>query len=533
MKEKTYKPVVLVILDGMGIDPGTEGNAVKLAKMPNWNKYLASYPATSIQAAGISVGLFWGENGNSEVGHLNLGAGMIIYQNLPRITLAIQDKTFFSNENLLAACNHVKKNNSTLHLLGLVSAGGIHSHIDHLFALLQMAKENKVKNVIIHAITDGRDTPRNAAGKYIGELEAKLRKMRLGKIATVSGRFFTMDRDNRWDRIEKAYNAIVNGVGAETTTAAAAVADSYSADTYDESIVPTVITKNGRPIAKINDNDAVVFFNFRADRARQITKAFVLDKFDKFSRPHKLQNLFFATMTQYEEGLPVKVAFPSTKIVQPLAKAVSENGMRQLHIAETEKYAHVTYFFDGGKEKPFPGERQIVIPSPQVKSYDQVPEMSAQEVTDSLCREILTGKYGFVVVNYANPDMVGHTGNLQATVKALEFIDKKIKDLIETILSVNGVALITADHGNCEQMVETKTQEIIKEHSTNPVPLVMIGNDFKLKQPKTEAEISQEQLNPTGVLADVAPTVLDLLGLEKPQEMTGISLKNSLLNSLS
>jgi len=529
MAKKSYKPVTLIILDGWGIDPGTEGNAIKLAKLPNWDNLLANYPATSIQASGISVGLFWGENGNSEVGHLNLGSGKIIYQNLPRITMSIQDKSFFKNKALLDACKHANENKSTLHLMGLVSAGGIHSHIDHLFALLKMAKEKKVKNVAIHAITDGRDTPRNAAEKYIAELQAKLKKLHIGKIATVSGRFYTMDRDNRWDRIEKGYDAMVEGKGQTANSPMEAVKDSYSKKTFDESILPTVITSDGKPVAKIQDNDAVIFFNFRADRARQITKAFTLPDFDKFNRPHQLRNLFFVTMTQYEEGLPVKVAYGPKSITTPLAKVISDSGKKQLHIAETEKYAHVTYFFDGGSEQPFPGEKQIVIPSPKVKSYDQVPEMSSQEVTERLIKELMTGKYDFAVVNYANPDMVGHTGNLPATVRSLEYLDGKIAQLVEAILSVDGAVLITADHGNCEQMIETQSKEIVKEHSTNPVPFVLISNDFKLSTPKDEVTIQQEQLNPTGVLADVAPTVLDLMGLEKPKEMTGMSLRDSLV----
>ncbi len=528
MPRKTYKPVVLVILDGWGIDPGTEGNAIKLAKLPNWDNLLANYPLTSVQAAGISVGLFWGENGNSEVGHLNLGSGLIVYQNLPRITLSIQDKSFFKNKALVGACQHAVDNKSTLHLMGLVSAGGIHSHIDHLYALLKMAKEHKVKQVAIHAITDGRDTPRNAAEKYMAELEAKLKKIHIGRIASVSGRFYTMDRDNRWDRIEKAYDAMVEGKGPQSDSPLKAVKDSYSQQTFDESILPTVITKGGKPVAKIQDNDAVIFFNFRADRARQIAKAFVMPDFKEFNRAHKLQNLYFVAMTQYEEGLPVEVAFEPKNITNPLARVISEAGKRQLHIAETEKYAHVTYFFDGGSEKPFPEEKQMVIPSPKVKSYDQVPEMSAQELTETLGKEILTGKYDFAVVNYANPDMVGHTGNLPATVKALEYLDKKIKQLVDTVLSIDGALIITADHGNCEQMIETQTKEIVKEHSTNPVPFLLISNDFKLSNSKDEVTVQQEQLNPTGVLADVAPTVLDLMGVAKPDEMTGMSLRGSL-----
>lgn len=527
MEKKSYKPVVLIILDGWGINPSIEGNTVKAAKLPSFDYFWKNYPATALQASGISVGLFWGENGNSEVGHLNLGSGLVIYQNLPRITLSIQNKTFFKNEIFLSACEHVKKNDSALHLMGLVSAGGIHSHIDHLFALLELAKAQRVKRVYIHAFTDGRDTPRNVAERYLQELEEKLRQLHLGEIATVSGRFYAMDRDNRWDREELAYNAMVLGLGPTAESARSAISESYVHQTYDEAITPTVITQNGHPIATIKDNDAVIFFNFRADRARQLTKAFVLPSFDNFSRPHRLENLYFATMTQYEENLPVHIAFSPQKVVEPLAKVISDHRLKQFRIAETEKYAHVTYFFDGGIEKPFPGEDQLVIPSPKVKNYDQVPEMSAQETTDILIKKIFTGYYSFLAINYANPDMIGHTGNFNATVKALEFVDKKIKEVVEATLSINGVVIITADHGNCEAKIDPLSHESTKEHTTNPVPFLLLGNDFKIP-PKDDDTIFQEMISPSGVLADVAPTILDLMGIKKPEEMTGLSLRNSM-----
>lgn len=527
MAKKSYKPVVLVILDGWGINPSIEGNTIKAAALPNFDYFWKNYPATALQASGISVGLFWGENGNSEVGHLNLGSGMVVYQNLPRITLAIQNKTFFQNEVFSQACTHVKKNNSDLHLIGLVSAGGIHSHIDHLFALLELAKAQRVKRVYIHAFTDGRDTPRNAAERYLEELETKIRQLHLGEIATVSGRFYSMDRDNRWDREELAYNAMVAGTGTTSPSAKAAITESYTNQTFDEEIKPTVITKGGHPVATIKDNDAVIFFNFRADRARQMTKAFVLPGFDNFHRPHRLENLFFATMTQYEENLPVHIAFPPQKVKEPLAKIIADHKLKQFHIAETEKYAHVTYFFDGGIEKPFPGEDQLVVPSPKVKSYDQVPEMSAAETTDILIKKIFTGRYSFLVINYANPDMVGHTGNFAATVKALEFVDKKIKAVVDAALSINGTVIITSDHGNCETKIDPLSHEATKEHTTNPVPFLLLGNDFKVS-PKDDDAVFQEMINPSGVLADVAPTVLDLMGLTQPAEMTGLSLRPSL-----
>lgn len=527
MIQKTYKPVVLIILDGWGINPSVEGNAVKAARVPNFDYFWKNYPATSLQASGIAVGLFWGENGNSEVGHLNLGSGLVVYQNLPRVTLAIQNKTFFQNDAFLQACAHVKKNNSALHLIGLVSAGGIHSHIDHLFALLDLARSQRVKNVYIHAITDGRDTPRNAAERYIAELEGKLRRIRLGEIATVSGRFYAMDRDNRWEREEAAYNAMVLGVGPTAPSASAAIAESYANQTYDEAIVPTVITKTGHPVATVKDTDAVIFFNFRSDRARQLTKAFVLPGFENFSRTHRLDNLFFVTMTQYEDNLPVHIAFPPQKVKEPLAKVIADHQLKQFHVAETEKYAHVTYFFDGGIEKPFPGEDQFVIPSPKVKNYDQVPEMSAQETTEALIKKIFTGRYTFLVINYANPDMIGHTGNFKATIQALEYVDQKIKQVVDATLSIGGVVVITADHGNCETKIDPLSHESTKEHTTNPVPFLLLGNDFKIP-PKDDDTVFQEMINPSGVLADVAPTILDLLGIKKPEEMEGISLRSSL-----
>ncbi len=527
MGKKNYKPVVLIILDGWGINPSIEGNAVKAAKVPNFDYFWKNYPATSLQASGIAVGLFWGENGNSEVGHLNLGSGLVVYQNLPRVTLAIQNKTFFQNEAFLQACAHVKKNNSALHLIGLVSAGGIHSHIDHLFALLELAKTQRVKRVYIHAITDGRDTPRNAAERYITELEGKIHQLHLGEIATVSGRFFAMDRDNHWEREEKAYHAMVSGIGPTAQSAGAAIAESYAHQTYDEAITPTVITKAGHPVATIKDNDAVIFFNFRADRARQLTKAFVLPGFADFNRPHRLENLFFVTMTQFEDNLPAHIAFPPQKVKEPLAKVIADNKLKQFHVAETEKYAHVTYFFDGGIEKPFPGEDQLVIPSPRVKNYEKVPEMSAQETTDLLVKKIFTGHYAFLVINYANPDMIGHTGDFSATVKALEFVDKKIKQVVDAVLSINGAVIITADHGNCETKIDPLSHESTKEHTTNPVPFLLLANDFKIP-PKDDDTVFQEMINPSGVLADVAPTILDLLGIKKPEEMQGLSLRDSL-----
>lgn len=521
------KPVVLVILDGWGVAPKSEGNAIALAKTPTIDKLIVTYPSMTLRASGDEVGLSWGEMGTSEVGHLNLGTGRIFYQTLPRINKSIENGSFFDNPVLKEAAGHVKKHKSSLHLMGLVSAGRVHSTIEHLYALLKFVREQKIKKVYIHAFLDGRDTIYNSGIDFISKLQEKIKECGVGKIATLSGRFYAMDRDNHWDRTEKVYRAIAEGKSDEYfSDPLKAVRTSYEKKVYDEEFVPTVIVEHKKPVATIEKNDAVIFFNYRADRARQITKTFVLENFDKFPRAEFFPKLFFVTMTEYERGLPAHVVFPPEEIKICLAKVLSEAGMKQLHIAETEKYAHVTFFFNGMEEKECEGEDRIIIPSPRVASYDQVPEMSASKIKERLIKEIVAQKYDFIVVNFANADMVAHTGNLEATIKAVETVDKCVEKILNVILSLNGVLVITADHGNAEEIVNLQTGEIDKEHSTNPVPFILVGQKWEGKTLGLEEAAAGDLslATPIGVLADVAPTILKIMGLSKPEEMTGAAL---------
>lgn len=520
------RPVVLIILDGFGIAPPSRANAISLAKTPNFDKFAAHYPVMPIAASGEAVGLSWGEMGNSQVGHLSLGSGLIPYQNLPRINKSITDGDFFKNEKFLAAIEHAKKNNSAIHLLGLVSNGGVHSYNEHLYALLELMHQHKVSQVYVHAFLDGRDTLYNSATNFISKLQDKLKNIGSGAIATIGGRFWGMDRDNRWERIEKAYRAIVEGVSDEKFEDPVKAIESYYAkQVYDEQIPPVVIIDDlKKPRGRIQDGDAVIFFNFRSDRARQLTTALVLPGFEKFQRAY-MKDLFFVTMTEYEKDLPVQVAFPPLSIDMPIARIISEAGLKQLHIAETEKYAHVTYFFNGGQEQIFDGEDRLLVPSPQVASYDQKPAMSAREITAKVTQAVKEGKYDFIVLNFANPDMVGHTGNMQATVEAIETLDQLIGEIVETVLSYEGVTLITADHGNAERMYDLQTGDIDKEHTNNAVPLFIIGQHFAGKSVLTGmAGTDLSHITPVGVLADVAPTILKIMGLKKPPAMTGSSL---------
>ena len=532
LEKSRIKPVVLVVLDGWGVAPPSQGNAISLAKKPIFDKLLISYPVMTLQAAGEAVGLSWGEMGNSEVGHLNLGAGKIVYQNLPRINRAIVSGDFFKNPILLAAIQHVKRYNSNLHLIGLISNGNVHGSLDHLYATLEMAKREGLSNVYIHAILDGRDTPYNSGLGFMTEVREKIKTIGIGEIVSLSGRFYAMDRDGHWERTEKAYLAMTEGlVSNYADDPILAIKESYQKKIFDEEFLPTVIVKHLKnhdslkpcPKVKISDDDAVIFLNFRADRARQLTKAFVLPGFENFKRPRLLQNLFFVTMVEYEIGLPVQIAFPPEKIEYPLARVISEADLTQLHIAETEKYAHVTFFFNGGREEPFKGEDRILIPSPRVSSYDQAPAMSAPLVAQKVIEAVRDGKYDFIVVNFANPDMVGHTGNLNASIQAIEIIDHLLGEIILAVLEVNGVALITADHGNIEELINLRTGEIDKEHSTASVPLIIVGKDYELKEPLTTVP-DLSTLTPAGVLADVAPTILKIMNLPIPKEMMGIPL---------
>ena len=503
------KLTMLMILDGFGNNSNKLGNAIEVAKTPNIDELMKKNPTTQVYTSGLSVGLPEGQMGNSEVGHTNIGAGRIVYQELTRITKSIEDGDFFSNPELCAAIDNCKKNNSKLHIMGLLSDGGVHSHIRHLFAILELAKRKGFEDVYVHCFLDGRDTPPASAESYILKLEEKMKEKGVGKIATIEGRFYAMDRDKRWQRIEKAYNAMVKGEGEKAKTAVMAIESSYQKEVFDEFVEPTVICNGDDPIATIGNNDSVIFFNFRPDRAREITRTLVDKDFKEFKTENL--NLYFVCFTQYDETMPnVQIAFKPTVLVNTFGEYISKHGLKQLRIAETEKYAHVTFFFNGGNEKQYEGEDRILIPSPKVETYDLKPEMSAYEVTKNVVKAIKDKKYNSIILNYANPDMVGHTGNFDAAVKAIETIDECVGNVVEAIKEVGGVLLITADHGNAEQMLDYKTGEPHTAHTTNPVPLILVGmEDVKLKE---------------GKLADLAPTMLDIMGLEKPEEMTGESL---------
>ena len=528
-REERAKLVVLLILDGWGIASASEGNAINLAKTPVMDHLLSNYPAMTLLASGESVGLSWGETGNSEVGHITIGSGRILFQNLPRITKSIRDSSFFKNEKFLSAIKHVKTNNSKLHLIGLVSPGLVHSFDEHLYALLDLAKKEGLDNTYVHGFLDGRDTVYNSGKGFIKDLLYKMDNIGFGKLATLSGRKLALDRDNRWERVEQVFKTMVNPEGAkQCQDAIQAIDDSYLKEVYDEEFdTIALVDDDKKPIAKIEDNDAVIFFNFRADRARELTKAFVLPEFEHFDRelPY-FSNLHFVTMTEYEKGLPVEVAFPAIKVESCLAKEISLQGMKQLHIAETEKYAHVTFFFNAGKEKPYSGEDRIVVPSPRVASYAEKPEMSLKEVNQKLLNAISEDKYDFVVCNYANPDMVAHTGNLEASIKAVEHTDKALGKIMDAVLAKEGVLLVTADHGNAEELVNLKTGEMDKEHSVNPVPFIVIGQNYQGRSSSVLESIGNDLslLTPVGVLSDVTATVLYLLQIEASEKINGRSL---------
>ena len=503
------KPYALIIMDGYGVNERHEGNAIYSAKTPNMDKYMESCPHSIVHASGMDVGLPDGQMGNSEVGHTNIGAGRIVYQELTRITKSIDDGDFFENPILLAAVENCKKNNSSLHFAGLLSDGGVHSHNKHLYGLLKLAKEKGLDKVYVHGFLDGRDVPPSSGADFVEDLVAKIREIGVGDIATVMGRYYAMDRDNRWERVEKAYNAMVLGEGNTCDSAVTAVKTSYNEGVTDEFVVPTVITRDGEPVGRIKENDSVVFFNFRPDRAREITRTIVDQEFNGFER--KFFNTFYVCMTQYDASMPnVEVAFKPESLTNTFGEYVSKKGLRQLRIAETEKYAHVTFFFNGGVETVCDGEDRALINSPKVATYDLQPEMSAYEVADEAVKRIESGEYDVIVLNFANCDMVGHTGVFEAAVKAVETVDECLGKVVDAIEKQGGVALITADHGNADQMVDYDTKGAFTAHTTNVVPLVLVGdNSVKLKP---------------GRLADLAPTMLDLIGLDKPQEMTGESL---------
>jgi len=523
------KKTILIILDGWGVSEEITGNAIRNSQTPNMDLLLSYYPNTVLQASGISVGLPWGLMGNSEVGHLTIGSGKIIYQNLPRVTLSIQDGSFFEKEALLGSIKHAQENGSCIHLFGLLSSGGVHSHINHLYALLKLLKlkDFPPEKVFIHAFTDGRDVDPRSGQNYILELENNIKTEKLpGRIVSIMGRYFAMDRNENWDRTGKAYACMVNGNAPATDSAEEAILHSYSEDVTDEFIKPILIKDASGNTTVIKDKDSIIFFNIREDRARQLTKAFVLDDFAYFERGAKLKDLSFTTMMEYEKGLPVNVVFPPQEVEEPLGKLLSEAGAKQLRVAETEKYAHVTYFFNGGKEKPFEGEERILIPSPHVDSYDKTPKMSAQEITDAVINAIEGEKYDFILVNFANPDMIGHTGNIKAAIEAIEFVDACVGRIYKKAVDHDLTMLVAADHGNVEEMINIQTGEIFTEHTTNPVPFIVVKEDLKYEYPQKLGQ----NLAVGGILSDIAPTILEIMDIPEPPEMSGTSLLGSFDN---
>lgn len=507
------KPVVLMVLDGYGLNEKTEGNAIAMANTPVMDKLMAEYPFVKGNASGLAVGLPDGQMGNSEVGHMNIGAGRIIYQDLTRITKDIEDGTFFENKVLLQAIENCKKNNSDLHLWGLLSDGGVHSHNSHLYGLLEMAKKNGLENVYVHAFLDGRDTPPASGKDYVQQLEDKMKEIGVGKIASLSGRYYAMDRDNNWDRVKLAYDSLVTGEGVKATDAVKAVEDSYANDKTDEFVLPTVITdENGQPLSLVKDGDSVIFFNFRPDRAREITRAFCDDKFTGFERD--FLKLTYVCFKDYDETISNKlVAFEKEEIKNTFGEFLAAHGKKQLRLAETEKYAHVTFFFNGGVEDPNVDEFRLLVNSPKdVATYDLKPEMSAPEVGMDLVEAIKSDKYDVIVINFANPDMVGHTGVIPAAVKAVERVDSLVGDAVQAVKDVDGVLFICADHGNAEKMIDYETGAPHTAHTTNPVPFILVNADPSWK------------LREGGCLADIAPTLIEVMGMEQPKEMTGKSL---------
>lgn len=501
-----------MILDGYGLNENIKGNAVAEGKTPVMDQLMKECPFVKGNASGMAVGLPEGQMGNSEVGHLNMGAGRIVYQDLTKITKAIQDGDFFENPALLAACKNVKEHDSSLHLFGLVSDGGVHSHIEHIYGLLELAKRQGIEKVYVHCFLDGRDTPPASGKEYVEQLEAKMKEIGVGKVATVMGRYYAMDRDNRWDRVEKAYRALVYGEGEKAASGPAGIQASYDKDTTDEFVLPTVVEENGHPTAVIRNQDSVIFFNFRPDRAREITRAFCDDDFTGFERGERIKTTYVC-FTEYDVTIPNKqIAFVKEEITNTFGEYLAAHGLKQARIAETEKYAHVTFFFNGGVEEPNEGEDRILVKSPKVATYDLKPEMSAYEVCDKLVEAIESGKYDVIIINFANPDMVGHTGVEKAAIQAIEAVDVCVGRAVEAIRKVDGQMFICADHGNAEQLIDDETGEPFTAHTTNPVPFILVNADpaYRLRE--------------GGCLADIAPTLIEMMGMEQPKEMTGKSL---------
>lgn len=507
------KPTVLMILDGYGLNEKTEGNAVAEANTPVMDGLMKNCPFVKGNASGMAVGLPDGQMGNSEVGHLNMGAGRIVYQELTRITKEIEDGVFFENEALVAAMENCKKNNSDLHLFGLLSDGGVHSHNTHMYALLEMAKRNGIENVYLHAFLDGRDTPPASGKDFVKEAMDKMEEIGVGQVATVMGRYYVMDRDNRWDRVEKAYNALVLGEGETAACGLCAVQNSYDKEETDEFVKPTVIMKDDKPVATVKENDSIIFYNFRPDRAREITRAFCDDKFEGFERKKGFFPTTFIAFTEYDVTIPNKiVAFHKVEITNTFGEFLAKNGLKQLRTAETEKYAHVTFFFNGGIEEPNEGEERLLVNSPKVATYDLQPEMSAYKVCDGLVDAIKSDKYDVIIINFANPDMVGHTGIEEAAIKAVEAVDECVGRAVEAIKEVDGQMFICADHGNAEQLIDYESGAPFTAHTINPVPFILVNYNDKYT------------LREGGCLADIAPTLIEMMGLQQPEEMTGKSL---------
>ncbi len=543
------RPVLLIVLDGWGVAPAGPGNAISQSNLPFYNYLLGNFPNGLLEASGEAVGLPRGEDGNTETGHINLGAGYVVYQDLTRINLSIADGTFFKNNAFHLAINHARKYESKIHLMGLIGAGGVHSNIEHLTALLQLMKEQGFTRVFLHLFTDGRDSPPKSAAIYINQIQAYLHSLGFGKIASIMGRYYSMDRDMRWDRTEKAYNALTKGIGEKATSPLKVIDASYKKKITDEFIEPTIITENNKPVALIESNDSVIFFNFRIDRPRQLTKAFVMENFETeanttdfdpysvkyhkkhlvemsnlqnpFRRGSKIDHLYFTTMTEYNQSVKVSaVAFPPIIIPNPIGAEISNSGLSQLHMSESEKERFVTYYFNGLREVPFDREDRLIIPSPKVPTYDLKPEMSSFELTSKLLNSIKSNKYNFILVNFACPDMVAHTGNLPATIKACEAIDMCLSRIVPEVLKVKGAVFITADHGNAEELINPQTNSIDTEHSTFPVPFIAISKKLKGKT----------NILPNGILADIAPTILDILHIKKPKEMRSSNLLSDIID---
>jgi len=507
------KMTALIIMDGFGINPNPENNAIAMQGTPNIKALLEKYPNTQLGASGMDVGLPDGQMGNSEVGHTNIGAGRVVYQELTRITKAIRDGVFFENEAFLGACNYAKENGGKLHLIGLLSDGGVHSHNTHLYALIELAKRQGLENVYVHGLMDGRDVPPDSGLEYVKQLSAKMAELNYGKIASITGRYWAMDRDKRWDRVSSAFDAIAAGKGVTANSGEEAMQQSYDKGELDEFVKPTVVMENGKPVATIESGDAIIFFNFRPDRAREITRAFIEPDFADFERTGGYRKVYYVCMTQYDATFEnVHIAYKPQSLNNTLGQYLADKGLTQLRIAETEKYAHVTFFFNGGVEAPNEGEDRALINSPKVATYDLKPDMSGYEVAEEAVARINSGKYDVMILNFANCDMVGHTGVIDAAVKAVETVDNCVGKVVEAILANGGRALITADHGNADQMVDPVTGGAFTAHTTFPVPLILVDDENK-----------NVTLKP-GKLADLAPTMLDLMGIEKPEEMDGVSL---------